>query len=120
MMKTLTLKNNIQYKRVLQKRNRKKNAEGGNEDKGNKEVKVEESFADETSMMKPWLMDKKESEICFESVVKKIDYDSLELQLYKSQITDYHKLIETVNIWSCNAGFLVKLKRSPKVNADGS
>ena len=119
-MKTLSLKNSIQYKRVLQKRNRKKQSGEGGEEKSNKEIKVEESFADETSLIKPWLLDRRESEICFESVVKKIDYDSLELQLYKSQITDYHKLIETVNIWSCNAGFLVKLKRSPKVNADGS
>jgi hypothetical protein len=83
-MKTLSLKNSIQYKRVLQKRNRKKQSGEGGEEKSNKEIKVEESFADETSLIKPWLLDRRESEICFESVVKKIDYDSLELQLYKS------------------------------------
>jgi hypothetical protein len=53
-------------------------------------------------------------------MVKKIDYDSLEVSLFKSQIVDYHKLIEVINVWACNLGFLVKLKRSPKVNADGS
>ena len=83
-MKTLSLKNSIQYKRVLQKRNRKKQSGEGGEEKANKEIKVEESFADETSLIKPWLLDRRESEICFESVVKKIDYDSLEFQLYKS------------------------------------
>lgn len=53
-------------------------------------------------------------------MVKKIDYDTLEVLLYKNQITDYHKLIELINVWACNLGFLVKLKRSPKLNADGS
>lgn len=93
-----------------------------NENKANDnsgQIKIEESFADDTCN-KPWLLDRRESEICFESMVKKIDYDSLEVLLYKNQITDYHKLIELINVWSCNIGFLVKLKRSPKLNADGS
>ncbi len=45
-MKTLSLKNSIQYKRVLQKRNRKKQSGEGGDEKSTKEIKVEESFAD--------------------------------------------------------------------------
>ena len=66
------------------------------------------------------MLDKRESEICYESLVKKLDYDSLEVTLFKSPVIDHHKLIEVINTWSCDLGFLVKLKRSPKVNADGS
>ncbi len=66
------------------------------------------------------MLDSKESEISYESLVKKIDYDSLEVSLYKNPIVDHHKLIEIINLWACDIGFLVKLKRSPKVNADGS
>lgn len=40
--------------------------------------------------------------------------------LYKKQVTDYHQLIDLVNVWAISLGFLVKLKRSPKINADGS
>jgi hypothetical protein len=85
----------------------------------NTQMKVEEIYGEE-SCDRPWLLNRRESEICFESLVKKIDYDNLEQMLYRSQLTEYHKLIELINIWSSNLGFLVKLKRSPKVNADGS
>jgi hypothetical protein len=53
-------------------------------------------------------------------IVKKIDYDNLELSLFRRRISDYHDLLEHVNIWSVSLGFLVKLKRPPKFNADGS
>lgn len=53
-------------------------------------------------------------------VVKKIDYDNLEQSLYVRQVNDYHDLMNHVNIWAVNLGFLVKLKRPPKVNQDGS
>lgn len=65
-------------------------------------------------------MDRKEAEISYESLVKKIDYDSLEVTLYKNPVVEHHKLIEMVNVWAVELGFLMKLKRSPKVNADGS
>ena len=35
-------------------------------------------------------------------------------------MSDYHDLIAHVNIWAVSLGFLVKLKRPPKVNQDGS
>ncbi len=82
---TLCLKSQIQYKRLLKKRMRK-GAAGSEEGKANEnqgQIKIEESFADDTCN-KPWLLDKRESEICFESMVKKIDYDSLEVLLYKN------------------------------------
>lgn len=53
-------------------------------------------------------------------IVKKIDYDNLELSLFRRRVADYHDLLEHVNIWAVNLGFLVKLKRPPKFNADGS
>jgi len=53
-------------------------------------------------------------------IIRKIDYDSLELSLYKKQVSDYHDLLEHVNIWAVHLGFLVKLKRPPKLNQDGS
>jgi hypothetical protein len=53
-------------------------------------------------------------------LVKKIDYDNLEVILYRNQHTEYHKLIDEINRWAIEVGFLVKLKRSPKLNADGS
>ena len=55
-----------------------------------------------------------------ENVVKKIDYDSLELLLYQNRISDYHDLVDKINLWAVNLGFLVKLRRPPKMNADGS
>jgi len=55
-----------------------------------------------------------------ENVVKKMDYDSLELLLYQNRISDYHDLIDKINLWAVNLGFLVKLRRPPKMNADGS
>ena len=53
-------------------------------------------------------------------VIKKIDYDNLERSLYMKHMSDYHDLIAHVNIWAVSLGFLVKLKRPPKVNQDGS
>lgn len=53
-------------------------------------------------------------------VVRKIDYDNLEQSLYVKQVNDYHDLMSHVNVWAVNLGFLVKLKRPPKVNQDGS
>ena len=53
-------------------------------------------------------------------VVRKIDYDNLERSLFLNQIADYHDLIAHVNVWAVSLGFLVKLKRPPKVNQDGS
>lgn len=53
-------------------------------------------------------------------IVKKIDYDNLELSLFRRRVSDYHDLLEHVNIWAVSLGFLVKLKRPPKFNADGS
>ena len=35
-------------------------------------------------------------------------------------MSDYHDLIAHVNVWAVSLGFLVKLKRPPKVNQDGS
>ncbi len=55
-----------------------------------------------------------------EKEIKKIDYDSLELMLYQTRISDYHDLVDKINIWAVDLGFLVKLKRPPKMNADGS
>lgn len=55
-----------------------------------------------------------------ESLVKKIDYDSLELLLYQNRISDYHDLVDKINLWAVNLGFLVKLRRPPKMNTDGS
>jgi len=49
-------------------------------------------------------------------MIKKIDYDSLELKLYQNRITDYHDLTDVVNMWAVNLGFLMKLKRPPKMN----
>jgi hypothetical protein len=46
-------------------------------------MKVEEIYG-EDSCDRPWLLNKRESEICFESLVKKIDYDNLEQMLYRS------------------------------------
>lgn len=53
-------------------------------------------------------------------MIKKIDYDSLELMLYQNRISDYHDLVDKINLWSVNLGFLMKLRRPPKMNADGS
>jgi hypothetical protein len=53
-------------------------------------------------------------------IIKKIDYDNLERSLFINQMSDYHDLIAHVNVWAVNLGFLVKLKRPPKVNQDGS
>jgi len=55
-----------------------------------------------------------------ENLIKKIDYDSLELMLYQNRISDYHDLVDKINLWAVNLGFLVKLKRPPKMNTDGS
>jgi hypothetical protein len=55
-----------------------------------------------------------------EKEIKKIDYDSLELMLYQTRISDYHDLVDKINIWAVDLGFIVKLKRPPKMNADGS
>lgn len=55
-----------------------------------------------------------------QSLVKKIDYDSLELLLYQNRISDYHDLVDKINLWAVNLGFLVKLRRPPKMNTDGS
>ncbi len=41
------------------------------------QMKVEEIYG-EDACEKPWLLNRRESEICFESLVKKIDYDNLE------------------------------------------
>ena len=49
-----------------------------------------------------------------------MDYDSLELMLYQNRISDYHDLVDKVNLWAVNLGFLMKLKRPPKMNTDGS
>lgn len=49
-------------------------------------------------------------------VIKKIDYDNLERSLYMKHMQDYHDLIAHVNVWAVSLGFLVKLKRPPKVN----
>ena len=73
-------------------------------------MKIEENM-DEGLNGRPW------AEI---SAVRKIDYDNLEVMLYKRQINDYHQLIDLVNVWAVSIGFLLKLKRSPKLNADGS
>jgi len=53
-------------------------------------------------------------------IIRKIDYDNLELSLFRKYVSDYHDLLEHVNIWAVNLGFLVKLKRPPKFNQDGS
>ena len=53
-------------------------------------------------------------------VIRKIDYDNLERSLYMKHMSDYHDLIAHVNVWAVSLGFLVKLKRPPKVNQDGS
>ena len=53
-------------------------------------------------------------------IIRKIDYDNLERSLYMKHMSDYHDLIAHVNIWAVSLGFLVKLKRPPKVNQDGS
>jgi hypothetical protein len=53
-------------------------------------------------------------------LIKKIDYDSLELLLYQNRISDYHDLVDKINLWAVNLGFLIKLKRPPKMNTDGS
>lgn len=91
----------IKYKTLLKKRIRKEDEEN---------MVVEEAL-DDGSGGRLWTED---------NCIKKIDYDNLEVTLYKKQITDYHLLIDLVNIWAINLGFLVKLKRSPKLNADGS
>ena len=49
-------------------------------------------------------------------VIRKIDYDNLERSLYMKHMSDYHDLIAHVNVWAVSLGFLVKLKRPPKVN----
>ena len=49
-------------------------------------------------------------------IIRKIDYDNLELSLFRKQVADYHDLLEHVNIWAVHLGFLVKLKRPPKFN----
>ena len=40
--------------------------------------------------------------------------------LYQNRISDYHDLVDKINLWAVNLGFLVKLRRPPKMNADGS
>ena len=40
--------------------------------------------------------------------------------LYQTRISDYHDLVDKINIWAVDLGFIVKLKRPPKMNADGS
>ena len=77
--------------------------------KGGKQV-VEESYYEENFG--------KFSYDCHQ--VKKIDYDSLELLLYQNRISDYHDLVDKINLWAVNLGFLIKLKRPPKMNTDGS
>jgi len=68
------------------------------------------------------LVDEKETECNFgnfnysENVIKKIDYDSLELMLYQNRISDYHDLVDKINLWAVNLGFLIKLRRPPKMN----
>lgn len=80
---TLCLKSHIMYKRLLKKPIKKTGEEGEEQDKKG-QVKVEECLMEETQSMKPWMLGKKEAEICFESLVKKIDYDNLEILLYKN------------------------------------
>ncbi|CDW86622.1 far1-related protein [Stylonychia lemnae] len=93
----------IQYKTLLKKRVRR-------DEENEEQIKIEENL-DECNGGKLW-------SDC--NVVRKIDYDNLEVLLYKNQINDYHQLIDLINIWAVSLGFLVKLKRSPKLNADGS
>lgn len=40
--------------------------------------------------------------------------------LYQNRISDYHDLVDKINLWAVNLGFLVKLRRPPKMNTDGS
>eukprot|EP00347_Sterkiella_histriomuscorum_P012508 403368312 len=94
----------IQYKTLLKKRIKK------DEDGDDNQIKIEERL-DECNGGRMW-------SDC--NIVRKIDYDNLEVLLYKNQISDYHQLIDAINMWAVGLGFLVKLKRSPKLNADGS
>ena len=106
----------IKYKSLLKKRSRR---EFENEEaivinnNGSKQKLVQTDITEENE-----LSSGKWSET--DHVVKKIDYDNLEQSLYVRQVNDYHDLMQHVNIWAVNLGFLVKLKRPPKVNQDGS
>lgn len=92
----------IKYKSLLKKRMKREDDQA--------EMKIEEDLEDD-NFKELWVE---------ENTVRKIDYDSLDLILYKKQMTDYHALIDYVNLWAISLGFLLKLKRSPKINADGS
>ena len=55
------------------------------------------------------------------TLVEKIDYDSLEWLLLSKKLTSYKDLLDVVNNeWAKGLGFSLKMKRSPKDNADGS
>ena len=36
------------------------------------------------------------------------------------KMPEYHELVAHVNVWAISLGFLVKMKRPPKTNQDGS
>jgi hypothetical protein len=96
----------IKYKSLLKKKPK-------HEDPADNKVRVEAyDISKENTLNGNW-MDT-------DHIVKKIDYDNLELSLFRRRIQDYHDLLEHVNIWAVSLGFLVKLKRPPKFNADGS
>lgn len=103
----------IKYKSLLKKRSRREfendEAVVVSNNNGNKQKLIHTDISEENVLSSgKWT----ESD----HVVKKIDYDNLEQSLYVRQVNDYHDLMNHVNIWAVNLGFLVKLKRPPKVN----
>ncbi|CAI2381914.1 unnamed protein product [Moneuplotes crassus] len=54
-------------------------------------------------------------------LIEKIDYDALEFLVLSKKFVNYRDLLENVNNeWAKPLGFVLKMKRSPKENLDGS
>ena len=105
----------IKYKSLLRKKNKREyednNSYGSGKVSEQKEQLIKTDIGKENDQGKWQDAD---------HVIKRIDYDNLERSLYMKHMSDYHDLIAHVNIWAVSLGFLVKLKRPPKVNQDGS
>lgn len=113
----------MQYKSLLKKRTKRDedDEEVAPPTKSHKDDKKIVPYTGNTKVLHETYTEPNYGEFKFEeNVIKKIDYDSLELLLYQNRISDYHDLVDKINLWAVNLGFLVKLRRPPKMNADGS
>ena len=102
----------IKYKQLLKKKCKREygdDADVVGKNSGEKETLVKTDITEENEASNPKWQDT-------DHIIRKIDYDNLERSLFITQIGDYHDLISHVNIWAISLGFLVKLKRPPKVN----